>query len=137
MSRIVAVLCFVTLLTGSALAERPASGPLVPRVPEPEGKRLLENFNYRSVTLDGGRLRTQLDQVRADHLRIPNDDLLKGFRQRAGLTAPGRDLPFAWSHTELKPGRHTIRLKVLEKKNPKSKDRFINVAGFEVLDDAE
>ena len=137
MSRIIAVLCFVTLLTGSALAEPPASGPSVPRVPEPKGKRILENFNYRGVTLDGGRLRTQLDQVRADYLRIPNDELLKGFRQRAGLAAPGRDLPFAWSHTELKPGGHTIRLKVLEAKNPKSKARFINVAGFEVLGGAE
>jgi DUF1680 family protein len=50
---------------------------------------------------------------------------------------PGRNLPFTWSRTGLAPGRHTIRLNVLEKKNPKSKDRFINVAGFEVLDDAK
>ena len=34
----------------------------------------------------------QLDDVRDDYLRIPNDDLLKGFRQRAGLPAPGNDL---------------------------------------------
>ena len=33
-----------------------------------------------------------LDEVRDDYLRIPNDDLLKGFRQRAGLPAPGKDL---------------------------------------------
>jgi DUF1680 family protein len=57
-----------------------------------KGKLQLDNFNYRGVTLDGGRMRMQLDEVRDDYLRIPNDDLLKGFRQRAGLPAPGNDL---------------------------------------------
>ena len=52
----------------------------------------LIDFDYRGVTLDGGRMRMQLDEVRDDYLRIPNDDLLKGFRQRAGLPAPGNDL---------------------------------------------
>jgi DUF1680 family protein len=51
--------------------------------------------------------------------------------------APGRDLPFDWSHTGLKPGKHTIRLTILDKKHPKSKDRFINIAGFEVLGSAD
>jgi hypothetical protein len=45
----------------------------------------------------------------------------------------GRDLLFDWSHTGLKPGKHTIQLKLLETKNPKSKDHFINVAGFDLL----
>jgi uncharacterized protein len=57
-----------------------------------KGKLLLQDFDYRGVTLDGGRMRMQLDEVRDDYLRIPNDDLLKGFRQRAGLPAPGHDL---------------------------------------------
>ena len=57
-----------------------------------KGKTALKNFDYRGVTLDGGRMRMQLDEVRDDYLRIPNDDLLKGFRQRAGLPAPGKDL---------------------------------------------
>ncbi len=57
-----------------------------------KGKLRLDNFDYRGVTLDGGRMRMQLDEVRDDYLRIPNDDLLKGFRQRAGLPAPGHDL---------------------------------------------
>ena len=50
---------------------------------------------------------------------------------------PGRDLPFDWSHTGLKPGKHTIRLKVLEHKNPKSKGRFVNISGFYVLAGAD
>jgi DUF1680 family protein len=92
MSRTLAALCFLTSLARSAIAEPPVSPAAVRQLPEAKGKRLLENFNYRGVTLDGGRLRGQLDQVREDYLRIPNDDLLKGFRQRAGLAALGRDL---------------------------------------------
>ena len=57
-----------------------------------KGLRKLDTFDYRGVTLDGGRLRLQLDEVRDYYLRIPNDDLLKGFRQRAKLSAPGKDL---------------------------------------------
>jgi uncharacterized protein len=60
--------------------------------PEAKGKRLVEDFDYQGVTLDGGPMRTQLDDVREYYLRIPNDDLLKGFRRRAGLPAPGNDL---------------------------------------------
>ena len=44
------------------------------------------------VSLDDGPLRQQRDVAREDYLRIPNDDLLKGFRQRAGRPAPGVDL---------------------------------------------
>ncbi|HLJ57286.1 MAG TPA: beta-L-arabinofuranosidase domain-containing protein [Chthonomonadaceae bacterium] len=56
------------------------------------GERVLLPFNYRGVTLDDGPLKRQFDETRDYYLRIPNDDLLKGFRQRAGLTAPGADL---------------------------------------------
>ncbi|MHB9037419.1 MAG: beta-L-arabinofuranosidase domain-containing protein [Armatimonadota bacterium] len=52
----------------------------------------MESFDYRGVTLDGGEPRRQFDEVRDYYLRIPNDDLLKGFRLRAGLPAPGVDL---------------------------------------------
>jgi hypothetical protein len=52
----------------------------------------IEPFNYHGVSLDDGPLRRQVDAAREDYLRIPNDDLLKGFRKRAGLPAPGADL---------------------------------------------
>ena len=58
----------------------------------PKGLRKLDVFDYRGATLDGGRLRLQLDEVRDYYLRIPNDDLLKGFRQRAKMPAPGNNL---------------------------------------------
>lgn len=57
-----------------------------------KGQRLLQPFDYRGVTLDDGPLKRQFDEVREYYLRIPNDDLLKGFRARAGLPAPGVDL---------------------------------------------
>jgi hypothetical protein len=52
----------------------------------------VEPFGYRSVRLDDGLLKRQVDAAREDDLRIPNDDLLKGFRRRAGKPAPGADL---------------------------------------------
>jgi uncharacterized protein len=57
-----------------------------------KGTRCVVPFDYHGVALEGGPLRAALDQVRLYCLRIPNDDLLKGFRQRAGLPAPGQDL---------------------------------------------
>jgi hypothetical protein len=60
--------------------------------PEPRGHRVLLPFDYRGVTLDDGPLKRQFDEARDFYLRIPNDDLLKGFRARGGLPAPGVDL---------------------------------------------
>jgi DUF1680 family protein len=59
---------------------------------EPAGRRLVEPFNYRGVTLTAGPLKSQVDEVRAFYLAIPDDDLLKGFRTRAGLPAPGKEM---------------------------------------------
>lgn len=57
-----------------------------------EGHSVVLNFDYRGVTLDDGSPRRQFDEVRDYYLRIPNDDLLKGFRARANRPAPGTDL---------------------------------------------
>lgn len=54
--------------------------------------RELDSFDYRNVTLDGGRLATQYKAVKDEYLAIPNEGLLKSFRQRAGLPAPGPDM---------------------------------------------
>jgi hypothetical protein len=48
---------------------------------------------------------------------------------------PGRDLPFDWSHHGLAPGPHKIRIRVLAEKPAPSSDRFLNVAGLEVIAD--
>src|ERR1035441_958292 len=61
-------------------------------VPLACGPRMIQPFDYHGVTLDDGEFKRQFDEVRCFYLRIPNDDLLKGFRLRAGLPAPGEDL---------------------------------------------
>src|SRR5580658_2058830 len=72
------------------LAVRGSAGGAEP--PLAKGQRKIEAFDYQGVTLDDGQPRFMLDEVKDYYLRIPNDDLLKGFRQRAGHAAPGRDL---------------------------------------------
>lgn len=49
-------------------------------------------FDYAGVRMNDGLLKRQLDDAKEFYLRIPNDDLLLGFRRRAGKPHPGRDL---------------------------------------------
>ncbi|MBI5091121.1 MAG: glycoside hydrolase family 127 protein [Candidatus Hydrogenedentes bacterium] len=57
-----------------------------------KGKTVVQSFDYRGVTLHDSRLKMQFDEVRDFYLRLPNDDILRGYRLRAGLPAPGADL---------------------------------------------
>jgi uncharacterized protein len=61
-------------------------------IPRPKAKRLLQPFNYAGVELAPSSLKTEVEGVRQFYLAIPDDDLLKCFRTRAGHPAPGRDL---------------------------------------------
>lgn len=72
----------VGVLLAPALAE---SAPTV-------GKEVVREFPYGAVRLTGGKLKQQFDQVHAHYLSLSNDRLLKVFRQRAGLPAPGADM---------------------------------------------
>ncbi len=58
----------------------------------PKAPVLIEPFGFQGVRLGDGRLRDQVEDIKNDYLAIPDDDLLKGFRTRAGLPAPGNDL---------------------------------------------
>jgi DUF1680 family protein len=58
----------------------------------PPEMRLMRSFDYRGVTLEDGPLKRQFDEVRDYYLHIPNDNLLKGFRLRAGHAAPGTEM---------------------------------------------
>jgi DUF1680 family protein len=69
-----------------------ASADSAGKNPEPAGHRVIEPFDYRGVTLEPGPVQKQVDEVRRFYLAISDDDLLKGFRARAGLPAPGKDL---------------------------------------------
>ena len=58
----------------------------------PPARHVLEAFDYRGVRLLDGPLKSQFDFARSFYLKIPDENLLKGFRQRAGMPAPGRDM---------------------------------------------
>ena len=51
---------------------------------------ILQPFTYADVTLTGGPVAAQEQFSREFFLAIPNDDILNGFRLRAGLPAPGK-----------------------------------------------
>jgi len=73
----------VALLPGaSVFAALSAHNPLVK----------LEPFGYADVTLTGGPIADQARFSREFYLAIPNDNILNGFRLRAGLPAPGKPM---------------------------------------------
>lgn len=53
---------------------------------------LLEPFNYQGVRLRNSRWQQQYETARRFYLGVSDDDILKGFRQAAGLPAPGKTL---------------------------------------------
>jgi hypothetical protein len=52
----------------------------------------LTEFEYSAVKLTDGPLKEQFDRIHAAYLALDNDRLLKVYRQRAGLSAPGEDM---------------------------------------------
>lgn len=56
------------------------------------GREALQEFPYGAVRLTGGLIKTQFDRMQAHYLSLSNDRLLKVFRQRVGLPAPGADM---------------------------------------------
>jgi hypothetical protein len=59
---------------------------------EPELPRPLDEFNYSNVELAPGLAQTQFEQTQAVLLGLNEDSLLKPWRLRAGLPAPGPEL---------------------------------------------
>ncbi len=53
---------------------------------------LLEEFKYGEVQLASGRLQSQFENTQSVLLALNEDSLLKPFRLRAGLPAPGPDM---------------------------------------------
>src|ERR1035441_6356054 len=62
--------------------------PSAPPAPRPADR--LQPFHYSEVTLTSGPLAAQAQAARGVFLALPNDDVLNGFRRRAGLPAPGK-----------------------------------------------
>ena len=57
-----------------------------------QARELLQEFEYADVKLTGGPLKQQYDRVHAHYLALDDDRLLKVYRERAGLPAPGKDM---------------------------------------------
>jgi hypothetical protein len=66
---------------------------------------VLRTANYSEVTLTGGPMAEQAQFSRDFFLAIPNDNLLNGFRKRAGLPAPGQAMG-GWYDPEDFAGAH-------------------------------
>jgi DUF1680 family protein len=83
-------------LTGAALvplAGRVVRGLATPgQGASPPGGTRLDPFDYDGVSLLGGPLKAQYAAMRDYYFAIPDDDMLKGFRMRAGMRARGEDL---------------------------------------------
>ncbi|MGB6746207.1 MAG: beta-L-arabinofuranosidase domain-containing protein [Terracidiphilus sp.] len=61
-------------------------------------------FDYGAVTLTVGPLKKQYDRVHAFYLALDNDRLLKVYRERAGLPAPGAEMGGWYDRDGFVPG---------------------------------
>ncbi len=75
------------LLRGSVCAIAAAALPTTTT-----GQEVVQEFPYGAVRLTGGLLKQQFDRLHTHYLSLSNDRLLKVFRQRVGLPAPGPDM---------------------------------------------
>jgi DUF1680 family protein len=80
------VLCGLTFSGFRAVAQKANS----PKAHKPSG--VVQPFLYQDVTLTGGAMGTQAAGAHDFFLSLSEDDLLNGFRKRAGLPAPGKPM---------------------------------------------
>jgi len=86
-------------LIAPLLAGRATAG--VPEIPSSAAEAdyiHIKSFDYSGVHLLDGMLKKQYQATRDYYFNLPNDDLLLGFRKRAGLPSPGTELPGWYSH---------------------------------------
>jgi hypothetical protein len=82
-THITGILVSLGLFFADAQAEEPNA---------PDQRRILQPMDYKGVTLEDGFLKHQLEGVKTFYLSIDDNDLLRGFRRRAGKPAPGKEL---------------------------------------------
>ncbi|MDE3187386.1 MAG: glycoside hydrolase family 127 protein [Acidobacteriota bacterium] len=75
-------------LAGAAAAALCSSAPQL-AAEHAAAKDRLQEFDYQQVRLTGGPLKQQYDRIHANYLALDNDRLLKVYRERAGMSAPG------------------------------------------------
>jgi uncharacterized protein len=64
----------------------------------------LSEFDYGAVQLTGGPLKQHYDRIRVAYLALDNDRLLRVYRLRAGLPAPGAPMGGWYGHDGFVPG---------------------------------
>lgn len=79
---------FLSSTAATVLASRLSAGAERPQ----KGSSVLDTFDFQGVRLLPSMFSRQLEKTRETYYGIPNDNILKGFRQRAGLPAPGAGL---------------------------------------------
>jgi DUF1680 family protein len=79
----------------------------VPSASGSENADPFSEFNYDQVRLTGGPLKQHYDRIHASYLSLDNDRLLKVYRQRAGMAAPGADMGGWYDADGFVPG-HTL-----------------------------
>jgi len=84
-----------------------AAGAIRAAQPAQTDREILHELPYSDVTLTGGPLADQYRRIHAHFLSLDNDRLLKVYRQRAGLPAPGEDMGGWYDADGFVPG-HTL-----------------------------
>ena len=64
----------------------------------------LAEFDYGAVELTGGPLKSHYDRIHAAYLALDNDRLLRVYRERAGLPAPGKPMGGWYGRNGFVPG---------------------------------
>ncbi len=75
-----------------------------PASPRPHTADPLAEFEYGAVQLTGGPLKQQYDRIHAAYLALDNDRLLRVYRERAGLPAPGAPMGGWYGRDGFVPG---------------------------------
>ncbi|MGB3631128.1 MAG: beta-L-arabinofuranosidase domain-containing protein, partial [Terracidiphilus sp.] len=83
----------VTALVGTAHASAP-----------PSEAETLSEFDYGTVKLTGGPLKQQYDRIHSAYLALDSDRLLRVYRERAGLPAPGEPMGGWYGRDGFVPG---------------------------------
>ncbi|PYU94554.1 MAG: hypothetical protein DMG25_06465 [Acidobacteria bacterium] len=92
----------VMTATAASYVRATSASPAQAGTPSPRGK--LFQFRYSDVKLTGGPLKDQFDRIHAAYMALDEDRVLKVYRQRAGLPAPGEDMGGWYDAEAFAPG---------------------------------
>ena len=82
---------FSPLAQGVPAAQNTPAGSVGSKI-TPKGKIVIQPFDYQGIAFGPSRWQQQYQSARDYYLRVPDDDILYGFRRAAGLNAPGKVL---------------------------------------------